>query len=571
VAACLCLTGTVSAASSSFYLSGDGVPVASLTPDVPTSSSLPNHDPDRDSAPGLLILRGGAGAAESDPDLHQQWVGPADGVSLDAPLALELWSAMRDFATGRRGVIEAFLLDCDAFGADCSLLATGRRDVLDWSGGWGSWTPTSIELGHVTHDVSVGRSLAVKIVVGADSDDDMWIAYDSRLHPSRLNGEAPSDIRVDGSVDDWMNGWGSELVIDDQGGPNDWGSPAKLDITRFGISSNGVDAFHLLVGFDDVPPQSTTAATLIDMDLDNNVDFAVVATLDGSDSTVELYSCDDTITFGCEGAGLVHAYPASFFAVGQGPGPWDEDSYLEMTLPFNDLAFPGGVVVFTSLFSYASASLLNSPKDAVLGVSEQNYVHGIQHDTTTGGSRLIGAIGSGFVVRRHGDPSQVRSAAAYANPATAPFDDSPGSLTDGESYFYVVEKSGGLQVSLSVHAGRYDDSVRIGFDDHDAISAAADANRSTVTVDTGSVPADGTTPVTVTVIPRDLHGTPIGSGCALGVDATQLAPGVLAGPVRDNRDGSYAFGVVSTDVGDGTAVVSVEGIVLDTRPLIVFD
>jgi hypothetical protein len=229
------------------------------------------------------------------------------------------------------------------------------------------------------------------------------------------------------------------------------------------------------------------------------------------------------------------------------------------------------VVVFTSLVSYASASLLTSPKDAVLGVDAQSYADGIQHDTTTGVSRLIGAIGSGFVVRRHSDPAQVRDAVAHASPTTAPFDDLPGSLVDGQTLYYVVEKSGGLQVGLSVHANRYDDAVRIGFDDHDAMSASADGHRSTITVSAGSVPADGTSLATVTVVPRDLHGIPIGTGCALGVDATQLAPGVLGGPVRDNRDGSYTFGVVSTGVGVGSVVVSVEGIVLDDHPAIAFD
>jgi hypothetical protein len=566
----LSLSASLAPASTTLYLHGDSHPLASLDDECPTASVLANYDPDRDGYPGLLLARGGSGAGETDPGKYQQWIGPPDGFAVDGPMSLLFWSAMKDFGTGKRGFVEAFLLDCDAFASDCNLIAEGHRDISDWSGGWGSWSKHSIEFGHVTQVGGDGRSLSVKIVVGADSDDDMWFAYDAAGFPSRLSDDSSSNIVIDGDFSDWDRADPTRIEVFDQGGPDDWSSPARLDITEFAVSSNLIDTFYLLIGFDDVSPQNTTAATLVDLDFDSNVDLALVATLDGEAANVELFSCDDTITFGCEGATLRRSYPPSSFRTGAALGPWNEDSLLEIALPFNDLVSAGESIVFTSLVSYASSALLTSPKDAVLGSSGQNYGDGIQYSTSDGNGHLVGPLGSDFLIRRHSDPSQVRNTDAHATVGLSPFDDSPGTRTDDQNYFYVVEKVGGLAVKLSAHANRYDDSVRIGFDDHDALSAPVDASLSDVTTDRSALPADGTTFATVTVVPRDHHGIPIGSGCSLGVDSIQLSPGALAGPIEDNNDGSYTARVVSTTPGTGSVVVSVEGITLTTQPDINF-
>lgn len=567
------LSISISFADTILYLKGDGVPIASLSPYVPTASTLPNYDTDRNSFPGLLLARGGNCMLETNPTKYQIWAASPGAVSFDGPISLIVWSAMKDFNIGKRGIVDAFLLECDSSASSCSLIAQAHKDLSDWSGGSSTWVVHSLDFGNVTYSIPAERSLAVKIVVGNDSYDDMWFAYDTSLFPSKLTDHSPlSDIVIDGDFSEWCNGIGTDFCIDDQGGPNDWASPAKLDITRFAFSSNLVDSFYILMGFDDVPPQSTIAAALIDTDLNNNIDFALVATLDGSDSTVEMYSCDDTVTDGCEGAVLYKTYPQSYFCTGDAMGPWDNDFFMESILPFSDLSVSAGdTVAQTSLVSYAAATLLKAPKDSIFGTDSQNYFDRILYDTSTGTGTLIVPVGSSsFIIRRDTDPSSVRGASAHANVPIAPYDDLPGSLQDDASYFYVVEKDGSLPVKLSVHSNVVDNAVRLGFDDNNPLSASVDSTLSTVSSDTSSIPADASAAATVTVIPRDSNDLLIGSGCEVSIDEIQLSPGTLIGTVKDNFDGSYTFKVVSNSPASGYAVVIVEGIVLDSQPMITF-
>ena len=552
------------------HLGADGTPVASLEPSAPIATALANHDPGRDTFPGLVVARGGDGISETDPILYQQWMTAPGTVTLDGPTSLEFWAAMREFGAGKRGVVNAYLLDCDPTGTSCVEIADGSRDILDWSAGWGSWSPHAIGFGRVTYTVPDGRSLAVRVVVGSDSDDDMMFAYDTADFPSRVTDGAENDNAIDCDFADWTDGSGTEFVASDQGGPDDWASPSRLDVTLFAASSNLADAVHVLMGLDDAPVNGGVVATLIDTDLDNNANFALVADVDGAETVVELYRCDDTLTDGCGSAVRRRTYPVSQSCTAQAAGPWNTDTLVEVALPFGDVDVTGGPVVLTSLVSYAAASLLNSPKDAVLGVGTQDYQAGIYFDLSTGNSRLTSGVGSGFVVRRSTDPASVRAATPHAGTASAPFDDLPGTFADGQAYYYVVEKEDDVPVMLSAHANRYHGVVRLGFDDNAPLSAPADAVESTVTAAVTSVPADGTAVSTITVVPRDTYGEPIGAGCEIQVDALTLAPAALAAPVIDGHDGSYSVRIASTSTGVGTVVVTVEGIVLASQPTIAF-
>lgn len=553
------------------YLEGTGYPVASLLLAAPTSSSLPNYDPARDALPGLLVARGGNGVSETDPSRYQQWVASGGAVELDGPMQLEFWAAIAGFAVGVRGVVDAFLLDCDGSGVVCTEIAHGSRDILDWSGGFHSWGRHAIGFGRVHHAIPAGRSLAVRVTVGADSQGDMMFAYGSSAFPAHLTDAAIDDIAVDCDFSDWSDGAGVEFVVDDQGGPDDWSSPAKLDVTRFGASSNLVDSFELLMALDDVPAKGGTIATLIDTDRDNFANYAVVAAPDGSTTVLELYRCDDTLIGGCGNALLERTYPATQLCTGTAPGPWNTDTMVEASLPFNDVGVTTEPVVFTSLVSYASASLLNAPKDSVLGSAGQDYTAGFVFDPLRGYERYVPRVGTGFTVRRSSDPATVRSATAHAATATAPYDDLAGTLSDGQSYFYVVEKDGGLPEDVSASANRFDGTVRLGFDDDDPVSAPVDASATTVAADVSSAAADGTSVATVTVVPRDLHGVAIGAGCGIVVDALALGPASVAGPVIDRHDGSYSIRIAAVVPGTATVAVTVEGIALSSRPSVAFE
>jgi hypothetical protein len=558
------------ATPTTLYLKGDGVPRASLLEQEPTQGVLPNYAPARDGYPGLLLHRTPNGWNETDPAKHQQWVAAPDGPDLDGPVSLVFWSAIQGFIQGRRGVADAYLLDCAPDGSDCSPIAQGRKDISDWSGGWGSWNPYSIDFGNVTHAIPAGRSLAVKLVAGDDAGDDMIFAYDATGYPSRLSDEAGSDIVIDCDFGDWSDAEGAEFDVTDQGGPDDWDSPTRLDITRFAVSSNSVDSFHVLFGFDDVPPQQATAATLIDTDVDGKANAALVATADAGNATVALYTCDNTLSDGCGAAVLARIYRQSDFCLGTGAGPWNDDSLLEATLPFHDLGFDRRDVVLTTLVSYAAENLLTAPKDAIFGASGQDYAARVHYDAKRGKGKQAGPPGANFFIRRDGNPSAVRAAAPHATVSRAPFDDDPGTLGDGQIYFYVVEREGGIPLDLSATPNRVAGAPRIGFDDGDPYSSPVDARRSTVSVDASSIPADGTSFVTVTVVPRDGDGVLLGAGLDVRPDGISLAPGMPAGPVEDNRNGSYTLRISSTGAGLGDVRIAVEGIVLDAQAQVAF-
>ena len=171
----------------SWYLKGDGIPSASLG-GFPTQTSLPNYDPLHDAEDGRYIQKTENGLiAEIETDKHQWWVSPARAQTLDGPVTLTLWSAMQDFNTGLRGVVDAGLFDCLPDGSDCNLISTAQLDLADWSGGTSNWVEREVDFGSITAIIPGGRSLAVKIVVADNSGDDMWFAYDTVSYPSRLN------------------------------------------------------------------------------------------------------------------------------------------------------------------------------------------------------------------------------------------------------------------------------------------------------------------------------------------------------------------------------------------------
>lgn len=178
-------TSGAQAATANHYLKGGGVPEADLSTTGPTSASLPNYDPGRDDEPGLLLQKTDGGWGESDANKYQVWLSTSPGMSIDGPVTLTFWSAMKDFEA-KRGHVEAFLLDCSTNGGSCILIDQASRDSSPWNQS-GSWQKQTIAFGSVAYTLAGDRALALKIVVADDSDDDMWIAYGSTTYPSSLS------------------------------------------------------------------------------------------------------------------------------------------------------------------------------------------------------------------------------------------------------------------------------------------------------------------------------------------------------------------------------------------------
>ena len=189
---------------------------------------------------------------------------------------------------------------------------------------------------------------------------------------------AAGDIVIDGDFSDWCNGVGLEFCVDDQGGADDWGSPSRLDITEFGVASDLVDTFYVLMGFDDTPVTPLgVACMLIDSPPANDlIDFVLCSTIDpGGVDAVELYSCDDTIPAGCGSAALIKTYPPADYGFSDTViGPFgNPDSFIEIRMPWSDLGAACCDVIVGALISYPGPSFLTIPKDSIFGTTFQDY------------------------------------------------------------------------------------------------------------------------------------------------------------------------------------------------------
>ena len=177
-----------------------------------------------------------------------------------------------------------------------------------------------------------------------------------------------------------------------------------------------------------------------------------------------------------------------------------------------------------------------------------------------------------YEICRSTDPSQVAAATPLDVVWTAPYDDAPDLLGDGVSYVYMIRDGAGQSVALSIHKNTSLNTVRLGFDDGDPLSAPVDASLSTVVLSQATIPADGVTFATVVITPRDSSGIPLGAGLDVTIDGFALWPGSLRGPVTDMGDGTYVVQVISTTPGTGDVWVSVEGIALNTdEPTFTFE
>jgi hypothetical protein len=175
------------------YLKGNGVPKADLSTTAPISDSLPNYDPNRDSDPGLMLQKSADGWAENDSKKYQMWVSSSEGMEINGQVTLNFWSAMKDFEDDKVGLVEAFLLDCSPGGGGCVLIDQASRESDPWNPSE-TWVSKTIDFGVVTYSIAADRSLALKLVVGDDSDDDMWFAYDTTSYPSSLSVQLAAPV-----------------------------------------------------------------------------------------------------------------------------------------------------------------------------------------------------------------------------------------------------------------------------------------------------------------------------------------------------------------------------------------
>ncbi len=310
--------------------------------------------------------------------------------------------------------------------------------------------------------------LNFKSFTAASAADNLELEVDNGDTVAAIDDKAITilepDIAIDCDFSDWCDAEGTEYCVDDEGGANDWTNPGKLDITRFGVASNISDAIFVLFGYDDtVFPQAAQAATLIDTDLDDNINYLLEAMVDGSSDTVKLYSCDDTLATECGNPTLSQTYssPADYCR-GTAAGPWDNDTFVEVKVPYSDLdGFSGGDILLTTMYSY-NPGQFDNPKDSIYGATEQDYDDRVQYDTGNG---------DGDDIPEAGTPSF--SGTVYSDEGTTPI-------------------ASGTTVKLLVNGTEIGSDTTSPYGDYFIVAAASAGDAVLVYVDDGA-PYTGTT------------------------------------------------------------------------------
>jgi hypothetical protein len=309
--------------------------------------------------------------------------------------------------------------------------------------------------------------------------------------------------------------------------------------------------------------------------------LAVDATGDGLPEIVTANQGDDTIAVLSNLGNGLFGFPVSY-GTGKSPkdlvrGDFNSDNVVDLAVVSCP---PGKVTIFrgdgAGGFRTGAATYFVDTQSNALAAGDFNgdlrmdlaVARTKADDISLALTKQVGSAG-GFELRRGADPATIRASVATSL-FEAPHDDAPGTLSDGTTYFYVVEHKGGIELALSVHKNEATDAVRLGFNDGDFNSAPVDELLSEVIVDSTDVPADGTTPAVVRVIPRDSNGAQLGTGLKLRTDGQILHPAEQAGAIKDHGNGIYSLEVVSSTPGTTVLRISVEGQALANTPVLQF-
>ncbi len=137
----------------------------------PADVALPNHDTDRDAAPGLLLQKDSSGVNGTDSTKVQRWRTGFDVARrIDTPVRVELHVAAKDFQ--KKDIrVQAQVLKCGLSG--CQSLGVGDKEVLNAD----RFKRVSIDFGDIDTMLLLGETLELRMAILGDSEDDAWLAF----------------------------------------------------------------------------------------------------------------------------------------------------------------------------------------------------------------------------------------------------------------------------------------------------------------------------------------------------------------------------------------------------------
>ena len=152
---------------------------------LPMSETLYNYDEDRDSSPGLKLVRTNQGLSETIPARFQAW--RTDSLNSDliitGDVLINLWGALVPPNSGDTGIVLTYLRDYD--GVDSyTEIGEGAVFARDWQSGSSSFVERVVLIPNIGYTVPAGHELEVRLVVDDASNEDMEFAFDTENFPS---------------------------------------------------------------------------------------------------------------------------------------------------------------------------------------------------------------------------------------------------------------------------------------------------------------------------------------------------------------------------------------------------
>ncbi len=108
--------------------------------------------------------------------------GPA--IEINGDVNFVFWSGIENFELSQRGVVIAYLRDYD--GVTYTEITSATLDLADWQGGEEDWVDHTLTIPSVSHTITAGHYLELKVLVDDTSYADIRFAYDTTDYNSYI-------------------------------------------------------------------------------------------------------------------------------------------------------------------------------------------------------------------------------------------------------------------------------------------------------------------------------------------------------------------------------------------------